>query len=133
MKRVILAVVALVLSVNTVFAADIYGSWTTPDRKSIIKISKCGGSICGKITKTAETGMKDIHNPDAAKQSRPLKGLQIFKFKDKAGTRKWEGKLYNTRDGKTYSGHVIMLDGDNKIKLEGCVLIFCQGETWSRI
>lgn len=70
MKRIILAMVAIVLSVNTVFAADIYGSWTTPDRKSIIKISKCGDSICGKITKTAETGMKDIHNPDAAKQSR---------------------------------------------------------------
>lgn len=133
MKKIILALTMVALSASSVMAADIYGSWATPDQKTVIKIKKCGGGVCGTITKASVKGAKDKENEDPKLRDRPIKGMQLFNLKDTSNPKKWEGQLYNPRDGKTYSGFMELLNGDNKIKLEGCVFVFCKGETWSRI
>ena len=44
---------------------------------------------------------------------------------------RWDGEIYNPENGKTYSGHIILLNAD-LLRIEGCVLFFCGGENWTR-
>jgi hypothetical protein len=44
----------------------------------------------------------------------------------------WGGQIYNSQDGRTYSGRV-SLNGPDTLHVEGCVLGFlCGGEDWHR-
>lgn len=111
-------------------AGQAVGTWSTKTGRQV-KLSKCGANLCGTIVK-AEAGAKDENNPDASKRSRPLVGVQILNAKPDGDG--WKGTLYNTRDGKSYTGKVT-IESANSIKLEGCVLggLVCQGESWSRV
>ena len=45
---------------------------------------------------------------------------------------KWEGEIYNSEDGHTYSANISLAD-PNTLKVQGCFLGFlCGGENWSR-
>ncbi|MBO6507943.1 MAG: DUF2147 domain-containing protein [Roseibium sp.] len=114
-------------------AADARGDWVRPNGASKIRISSCGGSLCGKLIWLREP-RNDTQNPDAGKRSRPLVGVEIVQsMKPTSKTNQWKGKVYNAEDGKTYTGF-IQLTSANKLKLEGCVMggLICKGETWTR-
>jgi uncharacterized protein (DUF2147 family) len=114
-------------------AADAKGDWVRPNGASKIRISSCGGSLCGKLIWLREP-RSDTQNPDASKRERPLVGVQIVQsMKPTAKENQWKGKVYNAEDGKTYTGF-IELTSSNKLKLEGCVMggLICKGETWTR-
>ena len=132
MKKIVLILTMFGFLSSGAFAAEVYGKWATQNKEAEIDIIKCGDSICGLIAKETVKGSLDKENADPKLRSRPILGMQMFKLKTTSNPTKWEGDLYNPRDGKTYSGVINMLN-DNEIKLEGCVLIFCQGEVWSRI
>ncbi|WP_247653708.1 DUF2147 domain-containing protein [Labrenzia sp. PHM005] len=115
-------------------AADAKGDWARPNGASKIRISSCGSALCGKLIWLREP-RKDTENPDASKRSRPLLGVRIVQSMKPTGKDgQWKGKVYNAEDGKTYTGF-IKLNGNNKLKLEGCVMggLICKGETWSRV
>lgn len=132
MKKTVLILMMLGFLSSSALAAEVYGKWATQNKEAEINIVKCGDGICGLIAKESMPGSVDTENKDPKLRGRPILGMQLFKLKNTNNPKKWEGDLYNPRDGKTYSGVVNMLN-DNEIKLEGCVLIFCQGEVWSRI
>jgi uncharacterized protein (DUF2147 family) len=116
------------------FADDAKGDWERPNGASKIRISSCGGALCGKLIWLRDP-RNDTQNPDASKRSRPLLGVQIVQSMKPTGTDgQWKGKVYNAEDGKTYTGF-IKLTSANKLKLEGCVMggLICKGETWSRV
>jgi len=50
-----------------------------------------------------------------------------------AGANTWEGKVYNSRDGNTYSGS-FTLTGANTADLKGCVMggLMRKTENWTR-
>ncbi|MXN64191.1 DUF2147 domain-containing protein [Stappia sp. GBMRC 2046] len=128
------AFATIALSVPQAFAADATGIWARPSGSSQIQISSCGNALCGKIIWLKEP-RNDVNNPDASKRGNPLLGTQIvLGMKPTGKTDTWKGKVYNAEDGKTYTGY-ITLDGNSKMKLEGCVLggLICKGETWSRV
>jgi len=50
----------------------------------------------------------------------------------KSGDNKWQGDLLNTDNGKIYAG-VVTLEGPSALNLKGCVSVFCEGETWSKV
>ena len=39
------------------------------------------------------------------------------------------GKIYNPRDGRFYKSQLKLLNNGN-LKVEGCLLFFCDGEEW---
>ncbi|MEM9631834.1 MAG: DUF2147 domain-containing protein [Pseudomonadota bacterium] len=124
----------LASSLAPTFAADATGDWARPNGASKIRISSCGSALCGKLI-WLKTPRNDTQNPDTAKRSRPLVGVQIVQSMKPTGkTGQWKGKVYNAEDGKTYTGY-IELTSANKLKLEGCVMggLICKGETWSRV
>jgi uncharacterized protein (DUF2147 family) len=122
-------------------AADPMGTWFTADKDSQVKITNCGGSLCGNLTWLKEpndpaTGQpkKDKNNADASKQGRPLLGTPIVLGMKPSGTPdQWAGNVYNASDGKTYTGSFTMTGADTA-ELKGCVAsIFCKTQAWTRV
>ena len=111
-------------------ASKAVGTWRTPTG-SVIRITGGKSSIVGTIVSVRDKSRRDSKNPNAKLRKRKLPGVRIFRLK-RNGADAWKGSLYNTENGKTYSGHVKVL-GANKIKLSGCVLgILCKSQIWTR-
>jgi len=128
------------LSIAPASAADPFGTWLTGDQKGKIRIVNCGGALCGNLIWLAEPidpetnkPKTDNKNADAGKRERPLLGIPVVLNMTPGGTPdKWDGQVYNSRDGQTYSGSFTMT-GPNTAELKGCVAaIFCKSETWTR-
>ena len=121
------------------FAADPQGVWLSADRDTKVRISDCGGKLCGRVVWLKEpidreTGKPktDKENPDTSKQQRPLIGLQIINGMQSAGRDTWQGRIYNADDGKTYSAS-LALQSNTHARVEGCVLsVLCKAQTWTR-
>jgi len=121
-------------------AADPFGTWLTPDGKGKVRIVNCGGALCGTLVWLKEPidpetnkPKTDDKNADPNKKGRPLLGIGIVLDMKPSGTPdKWDGQVYNSRDGQTYSGSFTML-GANTAELKGCVaIVLCKAETWTR-
>ncbi|KZL06677.1 hypothetical protein PsAD2_04190 [Pseudovibrio axinellae] len=134
MKAIILkASLAATLSIGlttSALAADAAGTWLRANGSAKIKIAKCGGGLCGNIVWLKKPS-KDIHNKDPKLRGRSLIGTQTILGMKPNGDSNWKGKIYNAEDGKTYSGNLKLVSA-NKLKVEGCVMVFCRGETWTR-
>jgi uncharacterized protein (DUF2147 family) len=118
-------------------AGEPYGTWSMG--KVSIKVTDCGGRLCGTIVGLKEPISKidgkpkvDRENPDAAKRQRPLIGLAVLIAMKPAGEGKWRGSIYNPDDGNTYSASIKFEGGTLKVK--GCVVgILCKSNKFVRI
>jgi len=128
------------LSIAPASAADPLGTWLVGDQKGKVRIVNCGGAICGNLVWLAEPNdpatnkpKTDDKNADASKRERPLLGIPIvLNMKSNGTPDKWDGQVYNSRDGQTYSGSFTMT-GPNNAELKGCVAaVFCKSESWTR-
>lgn len=133
----VLLVVTLPLGLAEAKAGEPYGTWSMG--KVTIKVTDCGGGLCGTIVGLKEPISKidgkpkvDRENPDASKRTRPLIGLAVLIGMKPAGDGKWQGAIYNPDDGNTYSAS-IKVDGDT-LKVKGCVVgILCKSNSFVRI
>ena len=114
------------------------GIWLTQGRDAKVRVSKCGGGICGIVVWLREpidpaTGKPaiDDKNPNPALARRPMIGLALFSGMRRSGPGKWSGRIYNADDGKSYVSHVSVA-GPDSLRIEGCVGALCGGETWMR-
>jgi uncharacterized protein (DUF2147 family) len=122
-------------------AADISGVWLTDTGDAHVRIAKCGANMCGTIVWLREpndpaTGRPrtDVNNPDAARRAHPMMGIEVaigFHPADNEGA-KYAGTFYNAKDGKTYRGSIAP-SGPDKLDVEGCLLMFCQSQVWTRV
>ncbi|MGB8398371.1 DUF2147 domain-containing protein [Bradyrhizobium sp.] len=115
------------------------GTWLTQAGDARVKVSKCGGGICGVIVGLKEpidpaTGKPQIDdkNPNPTLAKRPVIGLSLFSGMLPAGPDKWSGPIYNADDGNSYNSH-ISVSGPDTLRVEGCVGALCGGETWTRV
>ncbi len=141
MKR-LFNIVSILLITSSAFAqADkILGTWLSADKKAHVEIYKTNsGAYYGKIIWLAEpndpaTGKPkvDAKNPDASKRNNPLLGSLTFlnfTYKDGEYT---GGKIYDCRDGKTYTGK-LWLNTDGTLSMRGYIGFLYSTETWTRI
>jgi uncharacterized protein (DUF2147 family) len=119
-------------------SASPVGLWLSKDGARI-RVSPCGRDLCGFITQSSSpvdpaTGgpPTDKYNEDPAKRDRPLVGVQVLISMHHEDPTKWSGQLYNVKDGKNYSGHLIET-GPWSIRIEGCSFGICGGEDLARI
>jgi uncharacterized protein (DUF2147 family) len=125
-----LAVLAVAGLASPALAQDPKGDWMVNDKTAVIRITACGTGLCGHIAWTARQGGTDTNNPDPAKRSRPVLGMPILLNMQPKGNR-WEGEVYNAKDGKVYSSNISLRGAE--LRIEGCVLGFlCGGENWTR-
>ncbi len=137
----IIAVLTALLSASPAKAqtgGQVSGIWLTQAGDAKVRVSKCGGGICGVIVWLKDpidsaTGKPQVddknRNPSLAK--RPMIGLPLFSGMRPSGPNKWSGQIYNADDGNSYTSN-ISLAGPDSLKVEGCVGALCGGETWSR-
>ena len=139
---------ALVLGVSAILAAraaaadPAEGEWLVQDGNARVRIAPCAGRperLCGAVVWLGQPRDEDgdirvdDHNPDPAFRNRPLLGLELIRDFRSAGPGRWEGgKIYDPNTGRTYASRMRVL-ADGALKVDGCVLMFCQGQTWRRV
>ncbi len=107
------------------------GEWLVEKAVARIKIVDCNGSFWGVVSWEAKPGV-DGKNPDEALRTRPTLGMPILLGMTQAKENRWDGKIYNSEDGRTYSANISMRNPDT-LRVEGCVIgILCGGENWTR-
>ena len=113
-------------------AEDAIGTWRDSETGGITQIYTCGGGVCIKVVTPSKGREVDNNNPDPALKGRSMAGAVIMQGAAKDGPDRWKGKIYNSEDGKTYTGYVEVKSKD-EVKLEGCVLgILCKTRVWRR-
>ena len=112
--------------------ADATGEWLVAERTARISIADCGGALWGVVSWEADPGGVDDKNPEPDKRSRPTLGLPILLGMKERGANQWVGQIYNSDNGKTYSGGLTLINPD-LLRVRGCIfLILCGGENWTR-
>jgi uncharacterized protein (DUF2147 family) len=134
----LIVLLTAMLGTSAARAQSADGTWLTQAGDARVKISKCGGGICGHVVWLREpydtsTGQPatDSKNPNPALARRPMIGLPLFSGMEPVGPNKWSGQIYNADDGSTYASN-ISLTGADSLRVEGCVGALCGGETWTR-
>jgi uncharacterized protein (DUF2147 family) len=141
---------ALLLVATTGWAAgadDILGIWNNQEKDARIELFTCGGGTCGKIVWLKEpnypagspdgvpgTPKLDHNNPDPALRKTPRLGLTIVRDFVYAGGSSWtRGKVYDPKNGKTYSGKLTLV-APGELHLRGFIGISLLGRTstWTR-
>jgi len=117
--------------------ADPTGIWLGKDGWTI-RVQPCGPDLCAVIATMKPpldpaTGRPwtDKNNPDAAKRSRPMIGVEVLSGMHPAGAGKWTGQLYDPNRGISLAGNLLELNHDT-IRIEGCLLFLCGGEELHR-
>ncbi len=138
---VVVAIIATLFGASPASAqsAEPVGVWLTEKGDARIKITKCGGGICGVVVGLKDpidhaTGQPQVDdkNPNPSLRTRPVIGISLFVGMRPSAPGKWSGQIYNADDGGTYVSYVTFSGGD-ALRVEGCVGMICGGETWSRV
>lgn len=109
MKKLILTLALMTMSLASAFAQDVIGKWKLEDGTAIVEVYKSGDSFNGKIvwlekpTEADGTPAKDGNNPDKNLRSRQLIGLNMLSDLKKTGSEYTGGKIYDPGNGKTYN------------------------------
>ena len=112
---------------------DPTGEWLVAKQFARIKIADCDGRLWGVVAWEAQPGGMDKKNPDPNLRSRPTLGMPILLGMTPSKPNQWDGKIYNSEDGHTYSASISLVD-PNTLRVQGCFLGFlCGGENWTRV
>jgi uncharacterized protein (DUF2147 family) len=132
--RVVGAVVGLSagLTVENAAANGLFGVWERSSGMSRVRFAPCGDKICGTVVWLKEP-KTDGHNPDKSKRGRSVMGLRVFFDVVEQGDDHWTGKAYNTDDGETYGGRIVLNEG--QLFTSGCVIagLVCTTVRWTRV
>ncbi len=132
MRKTLLALTTVLFATGSSLAAEPTGEWLVSNGFAHIKVEKCGDRMWGFVSWEKTPGT-DSNNPDPSKRTRPMLGTPILLAMKQAGANRWEGNVYNSQDGRTYSAS-IQLASDDVLRIEGCLLGFlCGGENWTRV
>ena len=134
--RLFLFIILLNIQLLEGLEKTIIGYWLTSE--SVVEVKSCGDQICAEIIHLlVEEGIDpksvlDENNVNANLRSRLLIGINLlegFKNKIDSDGSIRGGKIYNPRDGRFYKSKLKLLNNGN-LKVEGCLLFFCDGEEW---
>ncbi len=135
---VVAVTLPLALGGGAVRASDLHGVWLVQDRTANVRIAPCGDALCARVTTIFQpndpaTGAPwlDKNNPDPAKRHRPLLGLAIATGMRSTAPGKWIGRIYSIDYGRMYAGSITLLS-PSQLKIEGCQLLICESEIWTR-
>ena len=139
MKFVPAAAFGLILMSSAALAGAPGGTWISQDGGTKVRLTDCGGKLCGTVVWLNEpidpdTGKPktDKHNPDPAKRTRPLIGLTVANGLVSTGPNEWSGRIYNADDGRTYQAS-FKVQSKSTARVQGCVMkVLCKGHTWTR-
>lgn len=116
------------------------GIWYDDTGKGAVRIEVCGSKLCGRIVwlkepvNAAGKHLTDKNNPDPAKRTRPICGLQILGQVQRMSDGGYDnGWVYDPKVGKAYDV-ALTLVAPNKLKVTGYAGVRFLGKsfTWTR-
>lgn len=138
----ILALTALAGAAHAATPADPSGTYLTEDGRARVRLEKCGTAgdrLCGYVVwlkvPLNDKGEPriDFKNPDPKKQTRPSLGHQLIMGLKPNADAHYEGKIYNSEDGKSYDV-TIWTDAPGELTVRGCLIAFlCKSQTWTKV
>lgn len=113
-------------------AAKPTGEWAVADGSARVRVLPCKDALWGVIAWTKKPGT-DKNNPDPTLRNRSVIGMPILLNMKQAEPNRWDGEVYNARDGKTYTANISLVS-DDVLRVEGCVFggLFCGSQDWTR-
>ena len=142
MKKSLLAVGLIAISLSSLAQLSPVGTWNTVDEKtgevkSQIRVTEANGTITGAIAKLLRADAKQDAVCDQCtddRKDKPLIGMQIIRGAKKAeGKDVWEdGKILDPENGKTYGLRLTPIEGGKKLEVRGSVGPFGRTQTWVR-
>ena len=134
-----MALVAGALVSGAAMANDATGVWRMENGRVTVKVSPCGGNLCGTVVglkKPLDREGKprlDKENPNPTLRNRPVIGLTILSNMKPRGEGYWTGTIYNPDDGNTYSSNMTLQSQDT-MRVKGCVAgVFCRSMKFIRV
>ena len=139
---VIAVALAASLSVHAHAApGPVLGDWLTEGGGAKVRIAACPGQaqrLCGTLVWLKQPNgadgapIRDTANPDASQRARSLVGIAMVRDFKSDGVGRWgDGRIYDPNSGKTYRSRM-RLNPDGTLKVDGCVLVICVGQIWTR-
>ena len=89
-----------------------------------VEIYKCDANICGVIRKAFDGSGKQIKSDTVGKR-------MIWGMKAQGGGKYGKGKIWAPDRDKTYNSRMEL--AGSTLKVSGCVLGICRGQTWQRV
>lgn len=126
MKKLMMSVAAVILSAGAALADPVEGLWKTqPDDGAwaMVNVSRCGSKICGVIQQAYDMQGNVIASDNIGKR------LVWDMVPQGDGTYR-DGKIWQPSTGKVYNSKM-ELQG-SRLKVSGCVAVFCKSQTWQR-
>ena len=121
---------------------DASGTWLTEDGRARVRTERCGPqgtNLCGYVVWGSKPlddqgqPRADRYNPDPQKQARLQLGHQLILGLKPNQDGRYEGKIYNADNGKSYDVQ-IWSDDPAALTVKGCLLaVFCGSQTWKRV
>ena len=140
-RTALLALAASALAVPALAADPVEGDWIVQGGSARVKIAPCAGQtqrLCGRIVWLKNPKgpdgqpVKDAANPDPKLRDQPLIGLHLIRDFTPVKPGQWTGGLiYDPRNGRSYKSKMA-LNPDGTLKVEGCISVVCQAQTWRR-
>lgn len=142
MRSMLLAAACALTLAAPAWAADaVAGDWLVQNGEAKVKLGSCPGhadQLCGAIdwlkapNDANGAPKRDVRNRDPALRARPIMGLTLISDFKRGQDGGWSGgRIYDPQSGKTYASK-IHLNPDGTLKVEGCVMMVCQAQTWRR-
>jgi uncharacterized protein (DUF2147 family) len=125
MKAVKICAAAFAVASQAHSADQIFGEWWTPGFNARVLIYPCGPKACGRITWAWE------ETPPGIAEKKPLVGRTIFDGLEFGEESRWEGRIYNPEDGRSYASDIGLLTPVT-LEVNGCVMMFCKRQVWRR-
>ena len=120
LRTTIAALGATMALATPALAFDPYGVWLREQSGTIFDFYNCNAKLCAKVIGVAKPQDKSAIGTVILRNAVPNKDGD------------WTGDLFNTEDGKTYSG-TISVKTPGELSLQGCLIAFlCKTETWKR-
>ena len=122
------------LSANKDPAVSPVGEWLVEDGEARIRIEECANNLCGVVSGAKNVNETDRKNPKPELRNRPIIGLPVLLDMKPAAVNRWEGRIYNAKNGQTYTAHISLIDPE-RLRVEGCVFggFICGGQNWTRV
>ncbi|MCK0149095.1 DUF2147 domain-containing protein [Marivita sp. S6314] len=127
MKMMALAA-GFALAGTMALADPVVGTWKTQPGDDgnfgFVTITTCGAEICGTLGQGYDANGKKIASPNIGRK-------MIWAMKPQGGGAYMGGKIWAPDRDKTYNSKMTL--NGNRLKVEGCVLGICRGQTWTRV
>jgi uncharacterized protein (DUF2147 family) len=108
------------------------GEWLVAKKVARIRIVNCDQKLWGVVSWEMQPGI-DNKNPNPDLRTRPTLGMPVLIGMAQSKANQWDGLIYNSEDGHTYSAN-IKLENPDTLRVQGCFFgVLCGGEDWSRV